>query len=129
MTNLLDAARSLARFPSPATTAPILRVVPVRGASGAVITLAGEIDLSSADQVRAAVADCLREPPPTSLTLDLSAVTFCDCAGVRALEWARHRVRAAQVTFTLAGADARLRRTFTLAQADHLLKTCEPAHR
>ena len=55
----------------------------------ATVVLDGEIDISSAGQIRAAVAECLRWPSPKSLLIDLSAVTFCDCAGIEALEWAR----------------------------------------
>lgn len=106
-----------------ASTVPlqILRVVPQRRRENAVITLDGEIDISSAAQIRAAVSECLRRPSPESLLIDLSAVTFCDCAGIEALEWAHSRARTGRMNFSLSGVDARLRRIFTLAHAYGLL--------
>jgi anti-anti-sigma factor len=125
MTSVLDTGGSLGG--GPATSAPpILLATPQRGRSGAVITLDGEIDISSVGQIRAAVAECLRRPSPKSLLIDLSAVTFCDCAGIEALEWAHGRARTGRMHFRLSGVDKRLRRIFTLARADGLLDACRP---
>ena len=124
MTRLLDADRSFTGASAP----PILIAVPHRGSGEAVITLNGEIDIASAGQIRAAVTECLRKPPPKSLVIDLTAVTFCDCSGVEALEWAYGLARIGQTTFGLCGVDRRLRRVFTLARADDLLSACRPAH-
>lgn len=120
MKNVLDAGRSFAG--SPGRT--ILRAVPRRGAEGAVITLDGEIDISSAAEIRAAVTECLRKPQPESLVIDLSAVTFCDCSGVEVLEWAQSRAETGRARFGLSGVDPRLRRIFRLAKAGELLNAC-----
>jgi anti-anti-sigma factor len=104
----------------------ILRAVSRRRRSDSVITLDGEIDISSAGQIRAVVAECLRTPPPKSLLIDLSAVTFCDCTGIEALEWAYRRASTGRTRFSLRGVDTRLRRIFTLANADGLLDACRP---
>lgn len=45
------------------------------------ITLAGEIDLSSAPVVRAALAACARDGIRT-VDVDLTAVSFCDASGL-----------------------------------------------
>ncbi len=124
MTSLLDADHSFTGASSPS----ILRAIPRRGPAGAVITLNGEIDISSAEQIRAAVAECLRKPPPESLTIDLSAVTFCDCSGIEVLEWARSRALTGRTHFGLSGVGTRLRRIFALAQARELLDACRSAH-
>ncbi|MDR6979670.1 anti-anti-sigma factor [Streptomyces sp. 3330] len=49
----------------------------------ALITLAGEIDLVTAAQVRRALAECL-SPDIRSIDVDLTAVTFCDASGLNA---------------------------------------------
>ncbi|MGW3291289.1 STAS domain-containing protein [Streptomyces sp. NPDC001002] len=60
----------------------------------ALITLAGEIDLTSAPLVRTALAQCRREGVHT-LDIDLTAVTFCDCSGLNVFLYAAQGVTAA----------------------------------
>jgi anti-anti-sigma factor len=45
----------------------------------------GEVDLTTAQILRDRLLNLLREYPPAVLYVDLSGVTFLDCAGVRAL--------------------------------------------
>ncbi|HEU5111229.1 MAG TPA: STAS domain-containing protein [Micromonosporaceae bacterium] len=45
----------------------------------------GEVDLATAQILRESLLDVLREHPPAVLTVDLSGVTFLDCAGISAL--------------------------------------------
>jgi anti-anti-sigma factor len=130
MTSVLDTGGCLTGIPAPAASAPaawpILRAVSRLDSSDAVITLDGEIDISSASQIRDAVTECLRMPSPRSLHIDLSAVTFCDCTGIEALEWAQGRARTGRLRFSLSGVDKRLRRVFSLAHADGLLAASRP---
>src|SRR5215470_13784190 len=49
------------------------------------ILFSGEIDLSSADLVEAAVADALRSHQPHHLDMDLAGIRFIDSIGIRAL--------------------------------------------
>ena len=49
----------------------------------ALITLVGEIDLSSTPMMGACLARCLHDGIRT-IDIDLSAVTFCDCSGLNA---------------------------------------------
>ena len=123
MTSTLETGDSLSRAAA-SRARPILRAVPRRDHGDATITLDGEIDLSSAEQIRAAVTECLSTPAPESLLIDMSAVTFCDCAGIETLEWALGRARVGRMRFSLNGVDRRLRRVFALAQADGLLDAC-----
>ncbi|WP_405639474.1 STAS domain-containing protein [Streptomyces sp. NBC_00019] len=53
----------------------------------ALVTLAGEIDLESVLLVRTALARCLRDGI-RSVDVDLTSVTFCDCAGLNAFLYA-----------------------------------------
>jgi anti-anti-sigma factor len=117
--------RSLVPAPASGGIAP-LHVSARRTGAEAVLALAGEIDIATTDRIRAAVAESLREPRPTSLTVDLSGVTFCDCCGIEALEWALGRALRSRTRFRLHGASTRLRRTFALAQAEELLDACSP---
>src|SRR5215475_8122421 len=49
------------------------------------ISFCGEIDLSSADMVEAAVIDALRSYHPGRIDVDLAEVKFLDSIGIRAL--------------------------------------------
>jgi anti-sigma B factor antagonist len=55
-----------------------------------VLKLLGELDLFSADDLRRAVGTVLEQHDPKSLAMDLSALTFADCAGLSVLVWARN---------------------------------------
>ncbi|MEU9031849.1 STAS domain-containing protein [Streptomyces sp. NPDC048383] len=61
------------------------------------VTLVGELDWDTAPYLRNAVVLCLAEEP-TSVRVDLTDVSFCDCAGLGAL-------LAARVSALRAGAD------------------------
>lgn len=54
------------------------------GGSGAVVRIEGEIDVCVADQLQELLLRIMRAHGPR-LLLDLSAVSFMDCAGLRAL--------------------------------------------
>jgi len=54
-----------------------------------VICLSGELDLGTVPMIECALAAAYR--PGTDLVLDLSALTFCDCAGIRMLTRTAHR--------------------------------------
>ncbi|HEY7259980.1 MAG TPA: anti-sigma factor antagonist [Trebonia sp.] len=69
---------------------PVLRLDIIRDdTAGATVQLAGEIDTTSVDAVRRAVADLVAGA--RRIVLDLSRVTFCDAAGARFLVEARRR--------------------------------------
>lgn len=67
---------------------------------GALITLAGEIDLITAPLVRVSLERCLLDGMRV-IDVDLASVTFCDCSGLNTF------LRAAQQT-TAAGGTLRL---------------------
>ncbi|MCX4545448.1 STAS domain-containing protein [Streptomyces sp. NBC_01565] len=70
------------------------------GTGGALVVVVGEIDLDSAAEIRDVLISALSAAP--RVTVDLAAVTFCDCAGLNALLRARLEAGAA-------GAGRRLR--------------------
>ncbi|MEH1130645.1 STAS domain-containing protein [Micromonospora sp. CPCC 206061] len=52
---------------------------------GVRLAIAGEVDLSTARALRAAIQDVLCDERVTELVVDLGQVTFLDCAGIGAL--------------------------------------------
>jgi anti-anti-sigma factor len=53
--------------------------------STARLVLSGELDGTTAEQVRRCVADTLRDPAPATLEIDTRALSFIDSSGVRCL--------------------------------------------
>lgn len=103
----------------------LLRAEITRGPAGTVLALDGEIDPSSAPTLDTAVARCLEEGP-RRLTVDVGAVEFCDCSGVRALTGAAQTAEAEGIGFILRGVDARMLRLLTLTDARDLLAAAQP---
>lgn len=98
----------------------ILSTTSRRGPECTMLVLDGEIDLSALSTLRAALGHCL-DQHPADLVVDVAAVGFCDCAGVRELNSAARRTRADGGRFRLLGADASLRRLCELAGARDML--------
>ena len=103
-----------------------LRVLLASAGEDAVLRLAGEIDLTTISIAAAAVDQCMRDRP-VRMTVDLSAVTFCDCAGRRVLRHAQQQATAAGIGFRLTGLTAPVRRALTLMQATRLLSAADSA--
>jgi len=66
--------------------------VSIRSGARPVVEICGEIDISSASQLREELLRMLRRHGPR-LALDLGGVTFLDCAGINALLATRRRAR------------------------------------
>ena len=60
------------------------------GEGALVLSISGELDPVTADSVRDEVLELAREHRPVELVLDLSAVSFMDSAGVRAVVELHH---------------------------------------
>ena len=106
-------------------TCRILSTTSRHGPEQTMLVLDGEIDLSALSTLRAALGRCV-EQRPASLVVDVAAVGFCDCAGVRELNTAARRTRDCGGRFRLLGADASLRRVCELAGARDVLAACAP---
>jgi len=46
------------------------------------VTVTGEIDLSTADMLRAGLLDVMSAPYPDRIEIDLAGLTFMDCGGI-----------------------------------------------
>ncbi|MGW7072312.1 STAS domain-containing protein [Streptomyces sp. NPDC054855] len=86
------------------------------------VTLSGELDFDTAPSVLEAVAACLAKRP-TSLCLDLTGISFCDCAGLNSLLTARLSVLQAGVDLLVEGVGAQLARLLSLIGADDVFTT------
>jgi anti-anti-sigma factor len=78
-----------------------------------VVTLAGDLDLYSADNVRACLAG-LVDRAVTQIVVDLGAVAFCDSVGLSAFVDGHRRCRAAGGYLRLAAATPFLRRVLSV---------------
>jgi anti-sigma B factor antagonist len=90
------------------------------GFSGAVVRIEGEIDFCAADRLQELLLRVTRAHGPW-LLLDLSAVTFIDCAGLRALVLARRRAELCGWSIHLIAASAMVRKIITLTGAKDAL--------
>jgi anti-sigma B factor antagonist len=63
---------------------PELSISVSRLPSEAVLSLAGEIDLSTAPRLSSVIGELLKETPPR-VVLDMTGVTFCDSQGLGTL--------------------------------------------
>jgi anti-sigma B factor antagonist len=63
---------------------PDLSISVQQGSHEALVTLAGEIDMSTVARLSAAVSELLNPAPPRVI-LDLGGVTFCDSQGLGTL--------------------------------------------
>jgi anti-sigma B factor antagonist len=79
---------------------PELSISVSRAASEAVVSLAGEIDLSNVAALSATIGDILGEPPPR-VVLDMGGVTFCDSQGLGTLVVLSRRATLAQSCLVL----------------------------
>lgn len=84
------------------------------------ITLSGEIDMSTASLVRDELHRCQRDGAPT-IDVDLTAVSFCDCSGLNAFLGASEAAEAAGVLLRLHRPSPMVRRLITLTGCAELL--------
>ncbi|WP_406099691.1 STAS domain-containing protein [Streptomyces sp. NBC_01013] len=84
------------------------------------VILVGELDLDSGPAVQEAVSACLAKKA-TILCLDLTGVSFCDCAGLSALLRARTAVLRAGVDLVVEGVGTQLARLLRLIGAEGIL--------
>jgi len=95
-----------------------LRVRP--GGSGAVVRIEGEIDVCVADRLQELLLRIMQAHAPR-LLLDLSAVSFMDCAGLRALVLTLGHAELCGGPMHLIAASAMVRKIITLTGAEDAL--------
>ncbi|MGK5531722.1 STAS domain-containing protein [Streptomyces sp. URMC 129] len=107
------------------TAADAFRTTVFRADGRVTVGAVGEIDFSTLPRLREALTaalDVARGAAPGSVEVDLSGVSFCDCAGVNVLLAAWHRARAEGTPFRVTATGAPVvARIFRLLDVDHLL--------
>jgi anti-sigma B factor antagonist len=88
--------------------------------ASALIRVDGEIDLATEPELRAAIAHAI-DDGCRDITVDLSGVSFMDCAGVNALLWCRKHVDTADGRLSLGQVSPCAARILTLTGLDHEL--------
>jgi anti-sigma B factor antagonist len=78
------------------------------------LTLTGELDLAVADELAHVLHRALAQRP-NILVLDLSGVTFVDCAGIRAVVAAQRQTAAHAAHLSIIPAPERVHQVFVLA--------------
>lgn len=89
--------------------------------SSAVVAAAGEIDIATAAALRRRLVVALDRHP--AVAVDMSAVTFIDCAGLRALLAARHHADRHGRRLAVLNPSRPVRRLLTLTRLDRYLRT------
>lgn len=86
-----------------------------------VLRLQGELDVSNRDRLRRAISGALDSHPPV-LVLDLSGLSFTDCAGLSVLVWAHKRQAGCGRRLVITGAKPIVRRLLHLTGLDTYLQ-------
>jgi anti-sigma B factor antagonist len=97
-----------------------LRLCVRPGGSGAVVLIEGEIDVCVADRLQELLLRITRAHGPR-LLLDLSGVSFMDCAGLRALVLTLRHAELCGCSMHLIAASAMVRKIITLTGAEDAL--------
>jgi len=92
-----------------------------QASSGPVLSVIGEFDHESADQFRTAV-HAIELEPGQLLTVDLSALAFCDSSGINAILAAHNHTRALGADLALAYVPPTTARILRLLGLDHVLR-------
>jgi anti-sigma B factor antagonist len=87
---------------------------------GPVVMISGEIDIQSSSQLRDQLLRIIRRHG-ARLALDLTGVTFIDCAGISVLLAARRRAQLEGGSLRVLRASPRVQRIIALTRLDHVL--------
>ncbi|MEU4428951.1 STAS domain-containing protein [Actinoplanes sp. NPDC024001] len=127
-TNRLTELTVHSLLPGHGTGGDIVRstIEPVHHVDGRhVMRLVGDVDLAVADELRQTLTTALTDTELNELTVDLSTVTFLDCAGISALLHGSRVAAANAKRYDVAHARDNVRRVFELTGVlGHL--TCAP---
>jgi anti-anti-sigma factor len=105
---------------------PDLSISVQRGAAEALVTLVGEIDMSTAGRLSAVVGDLLNPAPPR-VVLDLAGVTFCDSQGLGTLVVLSRKAAQAQSVLVLINVGDFLLRVLDITGLRDALMIQEPS--
>lgn len=113
---------------SESTGSPEIAPLNVDIMPGPVVTISGEIDIASGPQLRDQLLSVIRRHG-ARLTLDLTGVTFIDCAGINVLMAARRRAQLEGGSLRVLRASPRVRQVLALTRLDSVLMPTALAYR
>jgi len=85
-----------------------------------VVRLAGDLDVTSSEQLRTAVVRALTRHP-RMVVVDLSALDYADCSGLSVLVWAHRALASDRRQLCVAGSHGAVRRLMQITGADQTL--------
>lgn len=106
--------------PGPPTAFGELTVAVARDGDEHTVTVAGELDVATAERVEQALMEA-EAGDARAIVLDLSGLTFMDSTGVRLLVNANTRARTDDCRLTLVRGPAAVQRVMELSGVDELL--------
>jgi anti-anti-sigma factor len=89
-----------------------------------VLRLQGELDAANEARLRCAICAVVGDHRPQILEMDLSALTFVDCAGLSVMVWAHKRLAEQGRELVITGARPPIRRLLRLTGLDEYLHLC-----
>ncbi|WP_246607510.1 anti-sigma factor antagonist [Paractinoplanes toevensis] len=78
------------------------------------LLVAGEIDISTVDDLKAALTHAITADAATAVVADLARLTFCDSSGIAALDKAYHQASKRGVTFRVRNVQPPVRRVLEI---------------
>lgn len=102
-----------------------LVVVTERHGQRSVLRLQGELDVSSRDRLHSAISRALEDHPPL-LVVDLSGLSFIDCAGLSVLVGAHKRLAGCGHRLLITGAKPAVQRLLHLTGMGTYLHLSNP---
>jgi anti-anti-sigma factor len=106
--------------PAGAEVADVFRVELTHPPGAVRARFIGELDIATVPQLKRLI-DGVAARPGRDLTIDLSDLTFIDCAGLRALLEIREALCAGGATLTLTGVSPFTRRLLRITELDQVL--------
>ncbi|MFE7767777.1 STAS domain-containing protein [Streptomyces sp. NPDC057438] len=96
-----------------------LKIITRHAATGPVLEIGGELDYTSASELRALLSTLVLRPGGR-LVLDLAGMEFCDSSGITALLAARSHALAAQADVALAAVPPHTLRVLRIVGLDQI---------
>jgi anti-anti-sigma factor len=109
----------------PMNASAYLAIITELDGQRSMLRLQGELDVSNRERLRRAISSALERHPPI-LVVDLSGLSFTDCAGVSVLVWAHKRLAGQGRGLVITGTRPIVRRLLRLTDLDTYLHLSSP---
>jgi anti-sigma B factor antagonist len=106
---------------------PTLNLKVLHGAQETLVSLSGELDLSSAPALREILAGTFQDERTRSIVLDLSHLIYLDSTGLSIFVTAHKRATASGIAFRLRNPNPSVRRLFKITALDQYFTILDAA--